>query len=93
MNLGMHKGRAGVLLAGPALSLPSMIVIQELWEEESRCLHFALYYGAITGMFFGSFSQRYKMKEYRSLRVPKCKKRPKTQGGAKTWVSNTPWKK
>jgi uncharacterized membrane protein YraQ (UPF0718 family) len=58
MNLGMHKGPVlALLLAGPALSLPNMLVIRKVMGTR-RLLVFILLVvvmATITGMFFGTF--------------------------------------
>ena len=58
MNLGMHKGPVlALLLAGPALSLPNMLVIRKVLGTR-RLLVFILLVivmATITGMFFGTF--------------------------------------
>jgi uncharacterized membrane protein YraQ (UPF0718 family) len=58
MNLGMHKGPVlALLLAGPALSLPNMLVIRKVLGTR-RLLVFILLVvvmATITGMFFGAF--------------------------------------
>jgi uncharacterized membrane protein YraQ (UPF0718 family) len=58
MNLGMHKGPVlALLLAGPALSLPSMIVIQKIMGTKKAVVFISLVIimATITGMFFGTF--------------------------------------
>jgi len=58
MNLGMNKGPVlALLLAGPALSLPSMIVIQRIMGTVKMLVFVALVIvmSTITGMFFGAF--------------------------------------
>jgi uncharacterized membrane protein YraQ (UPF0718 family) len=58
MNLGMHKGPVlALLLAGPALSLPSMIVIQKIMGTKKAVVFISLVIimATITGMFFGVF--------------------------------------
>ena len=58
MNLGMHKGPVlALLLAGPALSLPSMIVIQRIMGTKKAVVFISLVIimATITGMFFGAF--------------------------------------
>jgi uncharacterized membrane protein YraQ (UPF0718 family) len=58
MNLGMHKGPVlALLLAGPALSLPSMIVIQRIMGTKKAVVFISLVIimATITGMFFGVF--------------------------------------
>jgi uncharacterized membrane protein YraQ (UPF0718 family) len=57
MNLGMHKGPVlALLLAGPALSLPSMIVIQRIMGTKKTVVFISLVImmATITGMFFGA---------------------------------------
>jgi uncharacterized protein len=58
MKLGMHNGPAlALLLAGPALSLPSMIVIQKIMGTKKAVVFISLVIimATITGMFFGAF--------------------------------------
>jgi uncharacterized membrane protein YraQ (UPF0718 family) len=58
MNLGMHKGPVlALLLAGPALSLPSMIVIQRIMGTLKMIVFVALVIimSTIVGMLFGAF--------------------------------------
>jgi uncharacterized membrane protein YraQ (UPF0718 family) len=58
MNLGMHKGPVlALLLAGPALSLPSMIVLQKIMGTAKMLVFVTLVIvmATITGMFFGAF--------------------------------------
>jgi uncharacterized membrane protein YraQ (UPF0718 family) len=58
MKLGMHKGPVlALLLAGPALSLPSMIVIQRIMGTKKAAVFISLVIimATITGMFFGTF--------------------------------------
>jgi uncharacterized protein len=58
MNLGMHKGPVlALLLAGPALSLPSMIVLQRIMGTLKTIVFVALVIvmSTIVGMFFGAF--------------------------------------
>jgi len=58
MGLGMHKGPVlALLLAGPALSLPSMIVIQRIVGTLKMIVFVALVVvmSTIVGMFFGAF--------------------------------------
>jgi len=58
MNLGMHKGPVlALLLAGPVLSLPSMIVIQKIMGTKKAFVFISLVIimATITGMFFGVF--------------------------------------
>jgi len=57
MKLGMHNGPAlALLLAGPALSLPSMIVIQRIMGTKKAVVFISLVIimATITGMFFGT---------------------------------------
>jgi uncharacterized membrane protein YraQ (UPF0718 family) len=57
MKLGMHKGPVlALLLAGPALSLPSMIVIQRIMGTKKAVVFISLVIimATITGMFFGA---------------------------------------
>jgi hypothetical protein len=59
MNLGMHKGPVlALLLAGPALSLPSIIVLFKIMGYKKTIVFTALVIvmSAIVGMFFGAFS-------------------------------------
>jgi len=58
MNLGMHKGPVlALLLAGPALSLPSMIVIQRIMGTLKMIVFVSLVIimSTIVGMLFGAF--------------------------------------
>jgi uncharacterized membrane protein YraQ (UPF0718 family) len=58
MKLGMHNGPAlALLLAGPALSLPSMLVIQKVIGTKKAVVFISLVIimATITGMFFGAF--------------------------------------
>jgi uncharacterized membrane protein YraQ (UPF0718 family) len=58
MKLGMHNGPAlALLLAGPALSLPSMLVIQKIMGTKKAVVFISLVIimATITGMFFGAF--------------------------------------
>jgi uncharacterized membrane protein YraQ (UPF0718 family) len=58
MKLGMNNGPAlALLLAGPALSLPSMIVIQRIMGTKKAVVFISLVIimATITGMFFGAF--------------------------------------
>jgi uncharacterized membrane protein YraQ (UPF0718 family) len=58
MKLGMHNGPVlALLLAGPALSLPSMLVIQKIMGTKKAVVFISLVIimAAITGMFFGAF--------------------------------------
>jgi len=58
MKLGMHKGPVlALLLAGPALSLPSMIVIQKVMGTKKAVVFILLVIilSTIVGMFFGAF--------------------------------------
>ena len=57
MKLGMHKGPVlALLLAGPALSLPSMIVILRIMGTKKAVVFILLVIimATITGMFFGA---------------------------------------
>ncbi|MHC4625249.1 MAG: permease, partial [Planctomycetota bacterium] len=58
MNLGMHKGPVlALLLAGPALSLPNMLVIRKVLGTRKLLVFILLVVvmATITGMFFGAF--------------------------------------
>ncbi len=58
MGLGMHKGPVlALLLAGPALSLPSIIVLFKIMGYKKTIVFTALVIvmSAIVGMFFGRF--------------------------------------
>jgi uncharacterized membrane protein YraQ (UPF0718 family) len=58
MNLGMHKGPVlALLLAGPALSLPSMIVLQRIMGTLKTIVFVGLVIvmSTIVGMIFGTF--------------------------------------
>lgn len=58
MKLGMHNGPVlALLLAGPALSLPSMIVIQRIMGTLKTIVFVGLVIimSTIVGMFFGAF--------------------------------------
>jgi uncharacterized membrane protein YraQ (UPF0718 family) len=58
MGLGMHKGPVlALLLAGPALSLPSMIVLQRIMGTLKTIVFVALVVvmSTIVGMIFGAF--------------------------------------
>ncbi|MHC4499231.1 MAG: permease [Planctomycetota bacterium] len=58
MNLGMHKGPVlALLLAGPALSLPNMLVIRKVMGTRKLLVFILLVVvmSTITGMFFGAF--------------------------------------
>jgi hypothetical protein len=58
MNLGMNKGPVlALLLAGPALSLPSMLVIQKVVGTVKMLVFVTLVIimATITGMLFGAF--------------------------------------
>ncbi len=58
MSMGMHKGPVlALLLAGPALSLPSMIVIQRIVGTLKMIVFVALVVvmSTIVGMIFGAF--------------------------------------
>jgi hypothetical protein len=57
MKLGMNSGPAlALLLAGPALSLPSMLVIQKIMGTKKAVVFISLVIimATITGMFFGA---------------------------------------
>jgi uncharacterized membrane protein YraQ (UPF0718 family) len=58
MKLGMHKGPVlALLLAGPALSLPNMLVIRKVMGNRRLVVFILLVVvmSMITGMFFGAF--------------------------------------
>ncbi len=58
MKLGMHKGPVlALLLAGPALSLPSILVIRKVLGNARTAVFIALVVvmSTIVGMFFGTF--------------------------------------
>jgi uncharacterized membrane protein YraQ (UPF0718 family) len=58
MNAGMGKGPAlALLLAGPALSLPSMLVLNGIMGTKKTVVYVSLVIimSTITGMFFGAF--------------------------------------
>lgn len=58
LDMGMGKGPAlALLLAGPALSLPSMIVIARVmgWRKAFTYIALVVIMATITGMSFGSF--------------------------------------
>ena len=58
MNLGMHKGPVlALLLAGPALSLPSILVIGKIMGAKKTAVFTSLVVvmSTITGMIFGKF--------------------------------------
>jgi uncharacterized membrane protein YraQ (UPF0718 family) len=58
MGLGMHKGPVlALLLAGPALSLPSILVIRKVMGDAKTIVFTALVIvmSTIVGMFFGAF--------------------------------------
>jgi uncharacterized membrane protein YraQ (UPF0718 family) len=58
MGLGMHKGPVlALLLAGPALSLPSILVIRKIMGDVKTIVFTALVIvmSTIVGMFFGAF--------------------------------------
>jgi uncharacterized membrane protein YraQ (UPF0718 family) len=58
MNSGMGKGPAlALLLAGPALSLPSMLVIRSVIGTQKTIVYVSLVVimATISGMFFGAF--------------------------------------
>ncbi len=57
MNLGMHKGPVlALLLAGPALSLPSILVIRKVMGNAKTIVFVLLVVvmSTIVGMFFGA---------------------------------------
>ncbi|MCJ7729643.1 MAG: permease [Sedimentisphaerales bacterium] len=59
MGLGMHKGPVlALLLAGPALSLPSILVLRKVMGDVKTIVFTALVVimSTIVGMFFGAFS-------------------------------------
>jgi uncharacterized membrane protein YraQ (UPF0718 family) len=58
MNLGMHKGPVlALLLAGPALSLPNILVIRSVMGTGKTAVFmaFVVVMATVTGMFFGAF--------------------------------------
>jgi len=58
MNLGMHKGPVlALLLAGPALSLPNILVIRKVIGNSKTIVFILLVVvmSTIVGMFFGAF--------------------------------------
>jgi len=58
MGLGMHKGPVlALLLAGPALSLPSILVLRKVMGDVKTIVFTALVVimSTIVGMFFGAF--------------------------------------
>lgn len=58
MTAGMGKGPAlALLLAGPALSLPSMLVIRSIIGTQKMVVYVSLVVimSTITGMIFGAF--------------------------------------
>jgi uncharacterized membrane protein YraQ (UPF0718 family) len=58
MNLGMHKGPVlALLLAGPALSLPNILVIRKVMGNRKTLVFIMLVVvmSTIVGMFFGAF--------------------------------------
>ncbi len=58
MNLGMHKGPVmALLLAGPALSLPNILVIRKVMGNAKTTVFILLVVvmSTIVGMFFGAF--------------------------------------
>lgn len=58
INAGMGKGPAlALLLAGPALSLPSMLVIRSIMGTQKTVVYISLVVvmATISGMFFGAF--------------------------------------
>jgi uncharacterized membrane protein YraQ (UPF0718 family) len=57
MAKGMHSGPAlALLLAGPSLSLPNMLVIRRVLGNKKTSVYIALVviYSAISGLIFGS---------------------------------------
>jgi len=57
MNSGMGKGPAlALLLAGPALSLPSMLVLRSIMGTKKTAVYVSLVVvmATITGMIFGT---------------------------------------
>jgi hypothetical protein len=59
MKLGMHRGPVlALLLAGPALSLPNMLVIRKVMGTRKLLVFILLvvFMATITGMLFGTFS-------------------------------------
>jgi len=60
MDLGMGKGPAlALLLAGPALSLPNMLVIRSIMGTKKTLTYIALVvvFATITGYIFGLITQ------------------------------------
>jgi hypothetical protein len=60
MDLGMGKGPAlALLLAGPALSLPSILVLTKIMGAKKTLTYVALVvvFATITGYIFGSVVQ------------------------------------
>jgi len=60
MNLGMGKGPTlALLLAGPALSLPNMLVIRSIMGTKKTLIYIALVviFATITGYIFGLITQ------------------------------------
>jgi len=58
MKLGMHKGPVlALLLAGPALSLPNILVIRKVIGNTKTLVFILLVVvmSTITGVFFGTF--------------------------------------
>jgi hypothetical protein len=58
MNLGMHKGPVmALLLAGPALSLPSILVLRKVMGDIKTLVFIVLVVvmSTIAGMLFGAF--------------------------------------
>jgi uncharacterized membrane protein YraQ (UPF0718 family) len=58
MNLGMHKGPVlALLLAGPALSLPSILVIRKVIGDVKTIIFtiLVIVMSTIVGMIFGAF--------------------------------------
>ncbi len=59
MNLGMHKGPVlALLLAGPALSLPNMLVIRSIMGTKRTLTYVGLVivFATVTGYIFGLFT-------------------------------------
>lgn len=59
MNLGMHKGPVlALLLAGPALSLPNMLVIRSIMGTRKTLTYVGLVvlFATVTGYIFGLFT-------------------------------------
>jgi uncharacterized membrane protein YraQ (UPF0718 family) len=58
MKLGMHDGPVmALLLAGPALSLPSILVIRKVMGNKKTIIFtlLVIIMSTIVGMFFGAF--------------------------------------